>query len=88
MHRRNRYFGVLIIATAFLLPIAVSIGCAGRATYGTRVYDPYYRDYHPWNDSEVVLYRQYWAERRQPYRDYRKLDRNERRDYWEWRHKR
>jgi hypothetical protein len=30
------------------------------AEHHHRVYDPYYSDYHVWNDDEVVYYRQ-WA---------------------------
>jgi hypothetical protein len=88
MHRMNRWTYSLIMAAVFILPAIGTTGCAGRVTYGTRVYDPYHRDYHTWNDNEVVIYRQYWVDRHQPYRDYRRLKRNERREYWEWRHRR
>jgi hypothetical protein len=78
----------LIFASVLGAPLMLASGCAGRVTYGSRVYDPYRRDYHPWNDNEIVIYRQYWNERHQPYRDYGRLKRNQRREYWEWRHRR
>jgi hypothetical protein len=84
----HRYFGIAVLSAAFVLPVMVTAGCAGRVTYGARVYDPGYRDYHDWNDNEVVFYRQYLNERHQPYREFRRLNRGQQREYWEWRHKR
>ena len=47
--------------------------------------DPYYSDYHVWNDDEVVYYHQ-WA--RDEHRDFRKLPPEEQKEYWTWRHSR
>jgi hypothetical protein len=48
--------------TAFFLRVTLlsaiaGIGCAERHYY--RVYDPYYTDYHVWNNQEIVYYRQW-----------------------------
>lgn len=71
-----------------MLPLAtalVTAGCAARANY--RVYDPYHRDYHVWDDHERVYYDQ-WAREshREPHRGYRKLNHEEQKEYWNWRH--
>jgi hypothetical protein len=60
-------------------------GCAEHHYY--RVYDPYYRDYHVWNDNEVVYYHRWAAEtHHDPNRDFRKIPPGEQKDYWTWRH--
>jgi hypothetical protein len=46
-----RYLSSLLLAAAFLAP-AVTTGCATR-TY--RAYDPYYHDYHRWDNHETVM---------------------------------
>ena len=52
-----------------------------------RVYDPYYTDYHVWNDDEVVYYHR-WANEthRDPDRNFRRLPPEEQKEYWTWRH--
>ena len=55
--------------------------------HGYRVYDPYYTDYHTWNDGEVVYYRQWSNEtHRDPHRDFRRIPVEEQKEYWTWRH--
>lgn len=63
----------------------VAGACGGHHYY--RVYDPYYSDYHVWNDNEVVYY-QSWAREnhRNEHRDFRKLPPGEQKEYWTWRH--
>ena len=52
-----------------------------------RVYDPYYTDYHVWNDDEVRYYRQWAAETHHDRnRDFRRLRPEEQKEYWTWRH--
>jgi hypothetical protein len=79
----TRWLGTISLGVALLSPVLLT-GCAEHAT--VRVYDPYYNDYHAWNDHEVVYYRQWVAETRRPYRDFRKLPPPEQREYWAWRH--
>jgi hypothetical protein len=59
-----------------------SMGCAAHV----RVYDEYHSDYHYWDRDEDVAFRAYWSERHEPYRDYNKLNKDEQKDYWNWRH--
>jgi hypothetical protein len=60
----------------------LTVGC-----YEHRYYDPYYHDYHAWNDSEVVYYHR-WANEnhRDPNRDFRHISKDEQKEYWTWRH--
>jgi hypothetical protein len=52
-----------------------------------RVYDPYRRDYHEWNENEERAYR-HWVEqeRHQQYRDWKHANKRDQREYWRWRH--
>ena len=63
-------------------------GCAGGSVrVGYRTYDPYYSDYHRWDDSEIRYYNQWTVDTRRPSgRDYRRLRREEQKEYWNWRH--
>ena len=75
------FVGLLILGAALGASIG-NTGCAARVTY----YDEDHHDYHRWNNSEVVVYRSYWAGRHEPYREYSTLNKDEQRDYWKWRH--
>ena len=61
-------------------------GCAARVGY--RSYDPYYRDYHIWGAGEVPYYNNWIIETRRPHVEYRRLRRQDRENYWRWRHER
>ncbi len=85
----KRYFSALVMAAClagFASPL-ISTGCAARVGVRYRVYDPYYNDYHRWDDRETVYYNQWVVEtHRDPHRDFRKLNRDEQHEYWSWRH--
>jgi hypothetical protein len=84
MIREYRHFPTLLLAVALASPL-VTAGCAEHHYY--RVYDPYYHDYHRWDDHEVVFYNQWAVEtHRDTHRDFRKLHDNEKKEYWNWRH--
>jgi hypothetical protein len=74
----------LLLAAAMASSLA-GIGCAEHHAY--RVYDPYYTDYHVWDNDEVVYYRR-WADEnhRDRDRDFKKLRPEEQKEYWTWRH--
>jgi hypothetical protein len=77
----QKHAGLLFAPLVLLLPLA-TIGCAEHHYY--RAYDPYYNDYHRWDDHERVYYQQ-WVVENHPHRDYRKLDKDDQKRYWEWR---
>jgi hypothetical protein len=76
------YRGVssLLLAIAFLVP-AMTTACATRGYQ-----DPYYNDYHRWDRHETVYYRQWTNENHRDYRDFRRLNHDEQKEYWTWRH--
>jgi len=81
MTRIERILGSTFLAAGLLIAVGGS-GCAGRV----RVYDEYHSDWHHWDHDEDGYYRRYWGERHESYRDYNKLNKDEQRDYWHWRH--
>jgi hypothetical protein len=83
MFRIQRILGSACLAASLLLGIG-GAGCSARV----RVYDSYHGDWHVWDQDEDVVYHSYWSERHEPYRNYKKLDKNEQKEYWDWRHKR
>jgi hypothetical protein len=83
MRPRIQSIASLFLATTLA---AAGLACAHRHHY-YRVYDPYYTDYHVWNDNEVVFYRQWASEtHRDAGRDFRKIPPAEQKEYWTWRH--
>jgi hypothetical protein len=85
MHHRKRHLSAILLVAAIALPVA-SIGCAEHTGY-YRAHDPYHNDYHNWSPDEDVYYRQwYGANYHDQYRDYRKLNKEEQKRYWDWRH--
>jgi hypothetical protein len=51
MPRNKRWLGAILLSLTAITPIVIA-GFAEHAT--VRVYDPYYSDYHAWNDHAVV----------------------------------
>jgi hypothetical protein len=75
--------GALCLAASMTVSLTTA-RCAEHHYY--RVYDPCYRDYHVWNDSEVVYYQRWAAEtHHDPNRDFQKIPPDEQKDYWNWR---
>ena len=83
MSQIKRILSSTILAASLLIAVA-NTGCAGRV----RIYDDYHSDWHTWDHNEDVVYRSYWTGRHEPYRDYNKLNKDEQKDYWNWRHNR
>ena len=81
MSKKKLVLGTLLLSAGMLA------GCGpGYVTAGYRSYDPYYSDYHTWNNRENVYYNQWIVETHRQNRDYRRLNRHDRDDYWRWRH--
>ena len=84
MSRGSHPLSSLLLA-AVLASSLVGIGCAEHHAY--RVYDPYYTDYHRWDNDEVVYYDRWVNETHHDHhRDFKKLSPEEQKDYWTWRH--
>ena len=85
MLRSKRFLGMLAMSASLALS-AIGAGCAARVGY--RVHDPYYNDYHVWDNDEAGYYNTWAIEtHRDPHRDFRRLRPEEQREYWTWRHR-
>jgi hypothetical protein len=78
----RRYLGSMLLAAALVASLVVFSGCAARG----RVYDDEHRDYHYWNNDEVVYYQRWEVETHRDHRDFNRRRDDERREYWNWRH--
>ena len=78
-----RYLGSLMLSVAVVASMG-TLGCASRTR--VRVYDPYRSDYHRWDRHETVYYNQWVVEGHRENREYNRLNKDEQRQYWEWRH--
>jgi hypothetical protein len=81
----NRMFRQIWLSGALLLPVTIT-GCAVRAGVGYRVYDPYYSDYHVWGPDEEVYYNQWTTANHRPHTEFRKLNKEDQKAYFNWRH--
>lgn len=94
MHRGYRYFGIFLLSAALGAPLANARPFAAvqdhddhdRDRDHRRVYDPYHKDYHTWDDREDGVYRHWLEVRHEAYRDFDHLERSQQRAYWNWRH--
>lgn len=84
MQVARRFLVLILLMGTFSIPV-VTTGCGGPTYY--RAYDPYYHDYHAWPDEDAY-YRRWYGENYhdRTYRDYRKLNHDEQKRYWDWRH--
>jgi hypothetical protein len=75
------------LRVAGALALAASLaGCAARVGYGYSIYDPYYGDYHVWNDPEPLYYNQWVIDNHLDWSDFRRIGPEEQHEYWAWRH--
>ena len=83
MDKPSRFLSSLFLAGALTASVIGTTPCA----HHYRVYDPYYSDYHVWNNDEVVYYHQWARENhRDEHRDFRSIPPGEQKEYWTWRH--
>lgn len=71
----------LLLSSAFLVPVA-----RADDRHEKRYYDRDSRDYRVYNSHEDRAYRVYVGERHRNYREFHRLKRNERQEYFRWRH--
>jgi hypothetical protein len=86
-------FSALLMTATLAVPLGVPTSAlAGEpranAAITLRIYDPYRRDYHTWDQREEHAYRAYLAERHRSYVTYQRQRLAQRRAYWHWRHER
>jgi hypothetical protein len=81
MHKLFKILSTFALSAALAAPILIT-GCAVHA----RVYDPYYHDYHDWN-GETVYYNRWETETHRDHKEFKDRDKDEQKQYWDWRHK-
>jgi uncharacterized protein YecT (DUF1311 family) len=95
MIRPYRYLGAILLSITIATPLAIAKPAVAIQDHDDRdrdhdrdrrVYDPYHRDYHNWDEREDHAYREWLAERHYEYRDFNSLKRNQQKAYWNWRH--
>jgi hypothetical protein len=83
MRLRHQLVTPLMIAALCAAPVAVG-ACAG---HGNQIYDPYYGDYHRWNNSEDGFYRRWEGETRRGHAEFGQRPAEEQHAYFDWRHR-
>jgi hypothetical protein len=78
----KRYCSGFLLATGLMLMIS---SCAVQVRSG-RVFDADRSDYHTWDDHENGFYNQWVVETHRPHRNFEKLQKEDQRQYWQWRH--
>ena len=76
-----RSLAPLLLLIALSSPFLLA-GCAGSVSY----YDPYYHDYHRWNNHEMVYYSQWEHDTHRDHMDFDKRNDADKKAYWDWRH--
>lgn len=82
---RNKKIRSMLLSAALICPVIIT-GCAARVGVGYRTYDPYYHGYRTWDHDDQVYYNQWVIETHHPHREYRHLNHEDQRRYWQWRH--
>ncbi len=83
MRTFSRALATFVLTTALAAPLLIG-GCAARVGY--RSYDPYYNDYHTWDNNEVGFYTQWETNTHREHKDFRKRSPDEQKEYWTYRH--
>ena len=87
MHRAHRYVVSLFLTIALAAPVAIMAEPGPqRANVQVRVYDKTHKDYHNWDDRENRAWGRYLADNHRNSHRFAKAKRQERSQYWNWRH--
>lgn len=94
MRRGKQCVASIFLSAALMAPIGAMAMPAAQDDHERheqeerehRVYDPYRKDYHNWDQQEDQMYRRWLDERHESYVDYGRLGKKRQRDYWKWRH--
>lgn len=79
----SRALTTFALTTALAAPLLMG-GCAARVGY--RTYDPYYNDYHTWDNNEITVYSRWETDTHREKKDFRKRTPDEQKEYWNYRH--
>ena len=87
----HRYLNVIVLSAALTVPVALRSRepdpqDSRRDPPAVRYEDTAHKDFHEWNADEERAYRRYLEEHHKKYRDFKKANKKEQEDYWNWRH--
>ena len=91
MTNYHKFFASLAMATALMMPAALTVHTASARQEGGegaahRYYDEDRKDYHNWDADEDRAWKKYEKEQRKKEHDFSKADKKEQQEYWHWRH--
>lgn len=84
MPRRIRSLRTFLFSIA-IITLFLTVGCADHHYY--RSYDDDHGDYHTWNNNETVYYQQWETQNHYDHRDFKDRDKDQQKQYYDWRHK-
>jgi hypothetical protein len=83
----HRFLTAALLGAACLTPMAIAPTALQAQEQKARVYhDKQHNDDHEWNGHEDRAYRMYAKENHRKYREFSRLNENDRQAYWGWRH--
>jgi hypothetical protein len=80
-----RFLNAVLLGAALSVPVAIAptiLSAQAAVVY----HDNGHNDDHQWNNHEDRAYRMYVKENHRRYRDFAKINENDRQAYWGWRH--
>ena len=87
MNRACRLATSLFLAAAIAAPASIIAAPLPQdASVQVRIYDKDHKDYHVWDDHENQMWHQYLTENHKKDEDFKKAEKKEQADYWNWRH--
>lgn len=94
MRRESQWIASLFVSAALVAPLgAMALPRPQddherheQEEHERRVYDPYHKDYHNWDQKEDELYHHWLDEKHRTYVGFEKLDHKRQEEYWKWRH--
>ena len=87
MYRTHLSIALALLAAALVgLPSVTTARTPQNAGVQIRVYDSNHKDYHNWDDRENQSWNRYLKENRKRQHDFKKANKKEQSNYWNWRH--
>jgi hypothetical protein len=89
MRLKNLFLGSIFVgaamSVALIAPLALQAQPVPQAV-SVKVYDRNHKDYHVWDDHEDHAYAQYRVEHPAVKVEFKKANKKQQGDYWNWRH--
>jgi hypothetical protein len=84
----SRFWNTALLSAALMVPIAMAptVLRADDQKSARTYHDKKNNDDHQWNSREDQAYRAWGKENHRKYKDFSKLNENDRQTYWGWRH--